>query len=227
MTPLTLPIAEHFHSLQGEGYWIGTPMYFVRLAGCNVGKHPEHVTWEIGMDRNFPILRTGHPAYLCHTYDDRPFWCDTDFHHGDPMSVDWLLNETWEQHICITGGEPLLHAAKLQDFAHECNARGIHLHIESSGTIKELIGGWLTISPKQGFFEDMIDWADEIKLLVDKDFKLSTVPDCIKQHNLVYVQPINHELSIDMSNFKLCMEVLRARPDWKLSIQQHKQLGLR
>lgn len=227
MTLPALPIAERFHSLQGEGYWTGTPMHFIRLVGCNVGRHPETVTWETGRDRNFPILKTGHPAYLCHTYDGRPFWCDTDFHKGELSDMNIVLDDTWEQHICITGGEPLLHAAKLHDLASECNARGIHLHIESSGTIKELIGGWLTVSPKQGFFEDMIDWADEIKLLIDPGFKLAEVPECIKNHNLVYVQPINNELSIDMSNFKLCMEVLRVRPDWKLSIQQHKQLGLR
>lgn len=31
------PIAETFYSLQGEGYWAGTPAFFVRLAGCSVG----------------------------------------------------------------------------------------------------------------------------------------------------------------------------------------------
>lgn len=29
-------IAETFYSLQGEGDWAGTPMYFIRLAGCNI-----------------------------------------------------------------------------------------------------------------------------------------------------------------------------------------------
>lgn len=223
----TLPIAEHFHSIQGEGTYTGTPMHFIRLAGCNVGKHPEHVTWEIGQDRNFPILRTGHPAYLCHTYDGRPFWCDTDFHHGDPMEIDWLLNDTWERHVCVTGGEPLLHFAKLCELADECQSRGIYMHTESSGTIKELVPGWLTISPKQGFIEDMIDWADEVKLLVDKDFKLDLIPQCIRDHSNVFVQPINNELSVDPNTLSLTMEVLRVRPDWKLSSQLHKFLNVR
>jgi organic radical activating enzyme len=29
-------VSETFHSLQGEGYWSGTPSFFIRLAGCNL-----------------------------------------------------------------------------------------------------------------------------------------------------------------------------------------------
>ena len=32
-------ITEIFYSIQGEGYWTGTPMVFVRLAGCNLSCH--------------------------------------------------------------------------------------------------------------------------------------------------------------------------------------------
>src|SRR5579864_2811065 len=32
------PVAEIFQSIQGEGRWQGTPMTFIRLAGCTVGK---------------------------------------------------------------------------------------------------------------------------------------------------------------------------------------------
>jgi len=227
MSQMNLIVSEEFHSLQGEGFWTGTPMHFIRLSGCNVGQHPEHATWEIGQDRNFPILKTGSVAAVCHTYDNRRFWCDTDFWKGTVTDADTLLDDTWEQHVCITGGEPLLHYEKLDQLASMCQDRGLMLHVETSGTINHPISGWVTVSPKLGFKEDMISWADEIKLLVDGGFKLSNVPGCIRDHKLVYVQPINNELSIDPENFKLCMEVLRVRPDWKLSIQQHKQLGLR
>jgi 7-carboxy-7-deazaguanine synthase len=222
-----LMISETFHSLQGEGTYCGTPMHFIRLAGCNVGRHPSQVEWEIARDRDFPILKTGRIAYVCHTYDGRPFFCDTDFQKGEPVNLVDLLDQTWERHICITGGEPLLHVDKLFELADECQARGIMLHTESSGTIKELIPGWLTISPKEGFLEDMIDWADEVKLLVDPGFKLSEVPSCIRDHGNVFIQPINDELSVNMTNYKLCEEVLRVRPDWKLSVQLHKFLNIR
>ena len=227
MTMMTLPISEEFHSLQGEETYAGTPMHFIRLAGCNVGKHPSTVTWEIGKDEHFPILKTGKVAYRCHTYDGRGFWCDTDFQKSEPMDLDTLLNNTWERHICLTGGEPLLHASKLYQISDECQARGIMLHVESSGTILELVPGWLTVSPKEGFLEEMIDWADEIKLLIDDGFHLDLVPKCILDHDNVFVQPINAELALNPANFKHTMEVLRVRPDWKCSVQLHKLLGLR
>ena len=34
-----LPVMEQFYTLQGEGTWTGTPAYFIRLAGCDVGCH--------------------------------------------------------------------------------------------------------------------------------------------------------------------------------------------
>jgi organic radical activating enzyme len=202
-------------------------MHFVRIAGCNVGKHPSTVEWELGQDRNFPILKTGSVAPVCHTYDGRMFLCDTDYWKGTVTEIEDILDDTWENHLCITGGEPLLHLEKLEILAQRCETRGINLHIESSGTIKALVSGWLTISPKAGFNEEMISFADEIKLLIDPGFKLSEVPQCIRDHPRVYVQPINHELSINIANFKLCQEVLRVRPDWKLSIQLHKFLNVR
>ena len=35
------PIAETFHSLQGEGAWAGTNAFFIRLAGCDVTFSPK------------------------------------------------------------------------------------------------------------------------------------------------------------------------------------------
>ena len=34
---LSLPVMEHFYTLQGEGYYTGQAAYFIRLAGCDVG----------------------------------------------------------------------------------------------------------------------------------------------------------------------------------------------
>ena len=33
----TLPVMEHFYTLQGEGFHQGKAAYFIRLAGCDVG----------------------------------------------------------------------------------------------------------------------------------------------------------------------------------------------
>jgi 7-carboxy-7-deazaguanine synthase len=229
MTQLTLPISESFHSLQGEGTFCGTPMHFIRTAGCNVGRHPETITWEIGQDRNFPILKTGKTAYVCHTYDGRKFWCDTDFQSSEKVSVRELLDNTWEKHICFTGGEPLLHKDTLDELIDEAGNRGIMTHIETSGTLDWEPKGicWITCSPKQHYSSLMIQLADEIKLLIDKDFHIEDVTADIREHDNVWVQPINNELSIDFDNFKRCQDILRIKPEWRLSVQLHKFLNIR
>jgi len=224
---MNLPIAEEFHSYQGEGDWTGTPMHFIRTAGCNVGQHPEHVTWEVGQDKNFPILKTGYPAYRCHTYDGRGFWCDTDFHKGVFMSIDSLIESTWEKHICITGGEPLLHTEKLETLISQANNLGIMAHIETSGTINWSGMAWITVSPKQGYLSPMIQRANEVKLLIDPSFKLENVPGDILDHENVFVQPINTELEVDFDNLQLCYNLLREMPRWRLSVQLHKFLKVR
>ena len=32
-----LPVMEEFFTIQGEGKYTGTPAYFIRLGGCDVG----------------------------------------------------------------------------------------------------------------------------------------------------------------------------------------------
>jgi len=224
---MLLPIAESFHSYQGEGDWTGTPMFFIRTAGCSVGQHPEHVKWEIGQDKDFPILKTGYPAYRCHTYDGRGFWCDTDFHKGVFMSIDTLIESTWEKHICITGGEPLLHKEKLEVLVRAAYIQGIFVHIETSVTIDWSCNAWITVSPKQGYLSTMIQRANELKLLIDPSFKLGDVPMEILQHENVFVQPVNAELEVDFDNLQLCYNILREMPRWRLSVQLHKFLRVR
>lgn len=228
-----LHVSETFHSVQGEGIWAGTPMHFVRLAGCNVGRHPSQVEWEIGKDRNFPILKTGHPAYVCHTYDNRPFWCDTDFQTSTVVSVLNILNDTWERHLCITGGEPALHMATIMHMVNLIDTgdpdTDLKIHLETSGTVSldPEFKGWITCSPKQGFLPATVRDADEVKVLVGKDFDFAKVPSCILNHRLVFIQPVNLETSLDLDNLKLCMDILHIMPHWRLSAQLHKLLGWR
>ncbi|KKM61498.1 hypothetical protein LCGC14_1531140 [marine sediment metagenome] len=247
---LRLPVAEIFHSIQGEGQYAGTPMLFIRLAGCSVGKPQEdplvqNTDMEVGLaplsgsKEHFPLLSTKKKAWLCHAYDGRPFWCDTDFNKKLDATPEWLLSDCWEEHICLTGGEPLIHADKLNALLELADKQGKMIHIETSGTIQwpqrlpypqlsyRTCPIWLTIAPKVGYKVPMIERADEIKLLVDKDFKSSLIPLCIQKHKNVYLQPVNFELEIDRENLELCLGMFKLFPGWKLSVQLHKFLGVR
>src|SRR6185369_16374948 len=101
-TKLTLPVAEVFTSIHGEGHWAGTLMTFIRLAGCTVGKPMAK-----GL---LPILSTGAQSTMCTTFDGRQFPCDTDYNMTGKWTVEELLMEIPHnvRHVCITGGEPLM-----------------------------------------------------------------------------------------------------------------------
>lgn len=203
-------------------------MHFIRLAGCSVGKLPTNDP-RSSTQSVFPVLKTYNTAWECRTYDGRPFWCDTDFKFREWTNFSNLLDDTWERHICITGGEPLIHAEKLHRFIAEARDNAIEIHIETSGTIMWNGTGdlWISVSPKKDVLPDMVRLADEIKLLVDEGFDISNVPDVVRAHGCVYVQPINDELTINKENFDRCMAILHVMPHWHMSVQLHKLVGLR
>src|SRR6266550_3760020 len=93
---ITYPIAEIYNSLQGEGTWVGTPMLFVRLAGCPVGKYePPTAQQSLETDPgSLHVLRASHPAHsICTAWNGTRFLCDTDYHVQARMRIDEILGE--------------------------------------------------------------------------------------------------------------------------------------
>jgi organic radical activating enzyme len=89
-------VREIFRTLQGEGGQAGTPMVFVRFAGCNLWSGHER-------DRARDAERSGAAC---------PLYCDTDFVGGERLDatellarVEALAGPRW---VCFTGGEPAL-----------------------------------------------------------------------------------------------------------------------
>lgn len=227
--PYLVPLAEHFHSIQGEGHWVGTPMHFIRVAGCPVGVKAtsDFVNFNLG---TIPVLESGKRGSKCKTYDGRYFDCDTDFHLNEKISVEDLIAETTERHICLTGGEPLAHQrapwfAQLVEFA---NKKFIQIHVETSGTIEpEFSSPWYTIAPKYGWTSAAIKMASEIKFLVDENFDINLLPPFDREFTHVFLCPINHEHSVNLENVQRCMNLLKDHPTWRLSAQWHKFIGVR
>lgn len=210
-------------------------MHFIRLAGCSVGaKATKDKMGDVNAAAALlPILSSGRPASFCQTYDERFFVCDTDFSLHEKLSVEQLITETYEDHICLTGGEPLMHQEK--DYFDELTkaARAHHklIHIETSGTILWRLAHsnvvWITVAPKFGYLDTMLYLADEVKILVDEDFDINKLPLWIKNHTNVFVCPINDEHEVNQTNVQLCLDLLRNMPTWRLSCQWHKFLQLR
>jgi len=216
-----IPLAEHFHSPQGEGLWVGTLMHFLRLPGCSVGR-------SVPPSLAAPILPGGRQAWSCQTYDGRPFWCDTDFHHYLDSELDQLIDETFEDHLCVTGGEPLIHTEAIELFESMLPPNKI-LHVETSGTIPFMFhdNTWVTLSPKKGCLPQMAARANELKVLVDSTFSLDDVPMYILEHPLVYIQPVNYLTELNKDNIVRCLNVMKKMPKWRLSLQLHKTIGVR
>ena len=126
-----IKVAEIFHSLQGEGLWVGVPSVFLRTFGCNFqcrgfglpnGEHstePEeyaaqyeiHPEWTYN---DLPLAKTGcdsyaswHPSFKSLS----PVLTTGEIIHTMEMerSADSnFINNDGETHLVITGGEPLL-----------------------------------------------------------------------------------------------------------------------
>jgi 7-carboxy-7-deazaguanine synthase len=117
----TLPIAETFASIQGEGKLTGVPSWLVRVAGCNL-----RCTW-------------------C----DTPYtsWAP----QGASRSVDELAEEainTGLKHAVLTGGEPMLFPA-IVALAARLSAAGMHTTMETAGTVdQEVSVDLMSLSPK-------------------------------------------------------------------------------
>ncbi|MCE9542588.1 MAG: 7-carboxy-7-deazaguanine synthase QueE [Verrucomicrobia bacterium] len=100
-------ISEIFHSIQGEGLLLGVPSVFVRTSGCNL----------------------------------RCRWCDTPYASWNPEGKEMDLPEIIERvrsydcpHVVLTGGEPMV-ASGIEALAATLRAEGIHITIETAGTI--------------------------------------------------------------------------------------------
>ncbi len=117
----TLPIAETFDSIQGEGSLMGIPSFFIRTAGCNLRCtwcDTPYASWEVS---------------------------------GDQRSVASLVDEvqrSGRKHVVLTGGEPLMFAGvvELNDALRQL---GCHVTVETAGTLDlPLVCDLLSCSPK-------------------------------------------------------------------------------
>lgn len=199
----TLPIVEHFVSVQGEGSLTGTNMLFVRIAGCN----------------------------LACTFCDEPKHKDMSL--AEPMeyrAIVKLAEKSKVKWVCITGGEPSLH--NLNDLIQDLQFAGFKVQIETNGWKYENVhaANHVCISPKEYPIREG-SW-DSVKLLVDESYNkntLSAACDAAKQMNpkvALYFQPINFDHEINQTNIGICLELQKDFPYVGLSVQLHKILGV-
>lgn len=206
-------VKEIFYTLQGEGRNAGRAAVFCRFAGCNLWSGRE-------ADRERARCR----------------FCDTDFvgtdgigggRFADAETLADAVEAAWtgaaaQRLAVLTGGEPCLQAdAALTGALHR---RGFEVALETNGTLPPPPGvDWICVSPKAGA-ELAVVAGDELKLVYPQ---AGAEPERFGglgfDHFLL--QPMDGPALAE--NTAAAVRYCLAHPQWRLTLQTHKQLGIR
>jgi 7-carboxy-7-deazaguanine synthase len=207
-------VKEIFLTLQGEGTQTGRPAIFCRFTGCNLWSGHEN-------DRHRAICR----------------FCDTAFVGVDGTSggrypsalylVDAIERE-WpdksSRRFCVlTGGEPLLQVDTA--LIDELHRRNFEVAVETNGTIEPPPGiDWLCVSPKSTA-ELKIRHGQELKLVFPQaDAPPEHFAELAFDH--FCLQPMDGGAGVS-TNTSRAIAYCLAHPQWRLSLQTHKTIGIR
>ena len=202
--PKQYVLSEIFYSLQGEGMHAGQAAVFVRFAGCNL---------------------------KC-TKDAAGFDCDTDFRERTRMTAEKIAARVFELMptrcmVIFTGVEPAL---QLDDELIEAfrgpRGRLTYLAIETNGTVPILHDlDWTTVSPKTSLSSLKVKSCDELKVVIGAKGGLPLGwEDYDALHMLVSPRFIDNR--IDPEALSNCLRLIKEYPQWQLTVQLHKMLGL-
>jgi 7-carboxy-7-deazaguanine synthase (Cx14CxxC type) len=212
-------VKELYYTLQGEGAQAGRPAVFLRFAGCNLWSGRE-------ADRASAICG----------------FCDTDFvgldgpgggRFGTARDLAHAVSTAWPDSpgagphtrpfVVCTGGEPLLQLdAPLVTALH---AAGFEVAIETNGTLLPPPGiDWICVSPKAAATL-ALRAGDELKLVYPQD---GAPPEQFAGLNFRHfsLQPMDAPGGDRERNTELAVRYCLAHPQWRLSLQTHKLLGI-
>ena len=187
-----MKINEIFYSLQGEGKWTGLPNIFIRTTGCNL----------------------------------RCCYCDTKYAYsdGEEKSIDEIIKiikkYTPCKHVCITGGEPLIHN-EIWEFIDFLLKEGYKICLETNGSKniekitdkKNLLISMDVKCPSSDMHEKMllnnIDFLrkeDQLKFIIqdEKDYIYAKkIIEKYKPNCMVFFQPLawTRHASVSLTRF--------------------------
>jgi 7-carboxy-7-deazaguanine synthase len=196
----TVPVMEHFYTLQGEGFHQGKAAYFIRLGGCDVG---------------------------CVWCDVKDSW-DAGKHPLRKIEdLVRTVKQTQAKIVVITGGEPLMH--DLDHLTDQLHLAGLRTHIETSGS-SPLSGkwDWITLSPKKfkAPLAEVLPYASELKIIIFNHSDFAWAEKWARQVSpgcKLYLQP---EWTKAATITPLIIDYIKANPQWQLSLQIHKYINV-
>ncbi|HLL28723.1 MAG TPA: 7-carboxy-7-deazaguanine synthase [Xanthobacteraceae bacterium] len=205
-------VKEIFLTLQGEGAQTGRRAVFCRFAGCNLWSGREE-------DRAAAVCK----------------FCDTEFVGTDgtkggkytAADLARTIEQEWgeDRHhrfVVLTGGEPLLQVD--EQLVAALHAVGFEIAVETNGTVEPPEGlDWVCVSPKAGA-EIVVQAGNELKLVFPQQGAApEDFADLAFEH--FSLQPMDGPDVAE--NTKRALAYCLAHPQWRLSLQTHKALGIR
>jgi 7-carboxy-7-deazaguanine synthase len=212
---MTYAVKEIFYTLQGEGANAGRPAVFCRFTGCNLWTGREQ-------DRADAVCT----------------FCDTDFvgtdgtgggKFGSPADLARAVADRWPDVngrsrplVVCTGGEPLLQLDEALVAAfHEV---GLEIALETNGTLEPPAGiDWICVSPKADSTTVLLR-GNELKLVYPQ---AAAMPERFEgaEFEHFFLQPMDGpEVEQNIARtIEYCLE----HPQWRLSLQTHKIVGIR
>jgi 7-carboxy-7-deazaguanine synthase len=211
-------VKEIFYTLQGEGGQAGRAAVFCRFAGCNLWSGRE-------ADRASAICR----------------FCDTDFVGTDgtgggkfeqaaqlaaAIAAHWPAAtqplSMQRRFVVLTGGEPLLQVDR--ELIEALHAQGFEVAVETNGTVAAPVGiDWLCVSPKAG--APVVQRQGQELKLVFPQTELDPRVFLDWNFERFFLQPMDGPNQRD--NTQAAIAYCQAHPQWRLSVQTHKVIGIR
>jgi 7-carboxy-7-deazaguanine synthase len=205
-------VKEIFKTLQGEGAQAGRVAVFCRFAGCNLWTGREE-------DRK---------SAVCH-------FCDTDFvgldgtsggNYPSPEDLVEATAQVWNgprehRFVVLTGGEPLLQVDSI--LVRAFHRQGFEIAVETNGTIETPEGlDWICVSPK-GVAELKVRVGHELKLVFPQP---NALPETFAglAFDRFSLQPMDGPNLA--ANTAAAIAYCLSHPQWKLSLQTHKFIGI-
>lgn len=214
---MTWTVKEAYYTLQGEGAQTGRAAVFLRFAGCNLWSGLER-------DRATAVCR----------------FCDTDFigtngiNGGKFRAAADLaahVKAIWEAeagparpaYVVCTGGEPLLQLDA--PLISALKAEGFEIGVETNGTIAAPEGlDWICVSPKAN--APLVQASGNELKLVYPQIEPEAQPERFSQLDFAhfFLQPKDDPDAA--RNLQGVTTYCMKNPQWRLSLQTHKLIGL-
>lgn len=210
---MTYSVKETFLTIQGEGGQAGRPAVFLRFSGCNLWSGREQ-------DRATAVCSFCDTEFVGTDGDGGGKFADAEA-LADHVASFWIGRDGDPRLVVCTGGEPLLQLDTALTAA--LKARGFEIAVETNGTVEAPAGiDWICVSPKADAV--VVQTRGQELKLVWPQAGVDPARFAQLDFERFYLQPLDGPDRA--ASTEACVAYCLSHPNWRLSVQTHKYLGI-